>query len=97
VGGSYGASATVAGFTGRAHVGHPRNSSVWACSDGEDVLAALTSASKSPHEVQTKRALLMRLLLSQGPVESAVTDRRITFRSEKTISQAGLPQPAEGD
>jgi hypothetical protein len=39
----------------------------------------------------------MRLLLSQGPVESAVTDRRITFRSEKTISQADLPQPAEGD
>jgi hypothetical protein len=32
-----------------------------------------------PHEVQTKRALVMRLLLSQGPVESAVTDRRITF------------------
>lgn len=50
-----------------------------------------------PHEVQTKRALVMRLLLSQGPVESAVTDRRITFRSEKTISQADLPQPAEGD
>jgi hypothetical protein len=71
---------------------------VWACSVGEDVLAALTSASKSaPHEVQTKRALVMRLLLSQGSVESAVTDRRITFRSEKTISQAGLPQPAEGD
>jgi hypothetical protein len=70
---------------------------VWACSDGEDVLAALTSASKSaPHEVQTKRALVMRLLLSQGSVESAVTDRRITFRSEKTISQAGLPQTAEG-
>jgi hypothetical protein len=51
----------------------------------------LTSASKSaPHEVQTKLALVMRLLLSQGSVESAVTDHRITFRSEKTISQAGF-------
>jgi hypothetical protein len=68
-------------------VGHPRKSSVWACSDGEDALAALTSASKSaPHEVQTKRALVMRLLLSQGPVESAVTDRRI----RRTHYSAGL-------
>ncbi len=74
-------------------VGHPRNSSVWACSDGEDVDVGVEIG---PHEVQTKR-LVMRLLLSQGPVESAVPDRRITFRSEKTISQAGLPQPSEGD